>query len=309
MHYISFLLRVILGLLFIYSGYTKFITLSIFEINLVDFGLSNWTFAPILARIFIGLEYILGVYLILGWNLKKQTIPISLALLVLFTGALGYMIWSGQLDKSCGCFGTAHPMSPIQGIYKNIVLAIVLVIIYRFDQIFHFSLDKFNQAIYWVILVFISNLLFFTQPMKANLDYLDAKKVNYRPPLELLYSAKQSDTPQVNLREGKWIMAFLSLTCKHCKVAAEKLASYKKSNSELPIYFILNGDIKLKDSFLLKYKATEIPHNMFIGTEDVTRLAGNSAPIIFWMNHGIVEKKTNQDNSNLSEMVDWYHEK
>lgn len=305
---IGFVLRIILGVIFIYSSYSKFISLGIFEINLVDFGLASWDLAPIIARVIIGFEYMIGVYLVLGWYLKRFTLPLSISSLVIFTIILVYMLFSGHADKNCGCFGASIEMSPLQGILKNLVMIAMLVVVFFVKPIQEFTLDtKYDTLIYWLLLLLLSSLLFFTHPIMPNMEQMDMKTINYRPPLELLYSKKQNDTPKVDMRKGIWIAAFLSLKCAHCQIAAQKLAGYKKVNPQLPIYFILNGDSTQVDSFLIRNKVENIEHNLFMGTEDVMKLAGNSAPIIFWLKDGVVEKKTNQINTSLQELEDWFH--
>ena len=259
MAYIGFILRVLIGVLFIYSSYSKFIDITIFEVNLVDFGLANWETSPYITRVIIGLEYVLGVYLVLGWFLKKYTIPIVSFSLIIFCIALGYMIYSGNADKNCGCFGASMSMSPIQAIYKNVIMLVILLLIYRLRSVFLFTLGtNYDRLIYWGIFVLLGTFLFITHPISSNLRQMDLQTVNYRPPLELLYSPKQNDRPKVNLKKGRWIAAFLSLKCKHCNDAAMKLSSIKRQNSEIPIYFILNGDKNLVDSFFVRNNVENI---------------------------------------------------
>jgi uncharacterized membrane protein YphA (DoxX/SURF4 family) len=59
---ISIILRIILGLVFILSAYSKLIAPGIVEIIIVDHGLApSREVAAILVRILIGLEFALGV--------------------------------------------------------------------------------------------------------------------------------------------------------------------------------------------------------------------------------------------------------
>ena len=60
---------------------------------------------------------------------------------------------------------------------------------------------------------------------------------------------------------------------------------------------------------MLNNKVKNISFNRFVGAEDMTKLAGNSAPIVFWLNNGIVVKKTKKEDSNYEEMVTWMEKK
>ena len=55
-----------LGLIFIYSGYTKlYPVIETFEFTFIDIGVANWYTAPLIARLLIGLEFFIGLLLIL----------------------------------------------------------------------------------------------------------------------------------------------------------------------------------------------------------------------------------------------------
>ena len=79
---IAITLSIIVGSIFIYSGYTKlFPVIETFEFTFVELGIANWYTAPFIARLFLGLEFFVGCLLILNYQLKKITIPITIILL------------------------------------------------------------------------------------------------------------------------------------------------------------------------------------------------------------------------------------
>ena len=55
-----FILCSIMGLVFLYSGYTKLEPIEPFEYTFVDLGVANWRIAPFMARFMIGLEFLIG---------------------------------------------------------------------------------------------------------------------------------------------------------------------------------------------------------------------------------------------------------
>ena len=113
--------------------------------------------------------------------------------------------------------------------------------------------------------------------------------------LDTLYTSTDIQKPVVDLRKGKHIIAFMSLTCRHCKVAAYKIHILNKQHPEIPFYFILNGDEKKLQSFFDETKSENIPH-MILNGERFIRLAGYNMPSIVFLNNSIVDKKTNYLN-------------
>ncbi len=59
-----FILCSILGLVFLYSGYTKLDPIEPFEYTFVDLGIGGWKLAPFIARFMIGLEFLIGFLLL-----------------------------------------------------------------------------------------------------------------------------------------------------------------------------------------------------------------------------------------------------
>ena len=79
------LLSLSLGLVFLYSGYTKLLpVIETFEFTFVDIGVANWYTAPVIARLMIAFEFLIGILLILNYNLKRFTIPLTIGVLVFF---------------------------------------------------------------------------------------------------------------------------------------------------------------------------------------------------------------------------------
>ena len=94
----------LLGLLFIYSGYTKINPIEPFEYTFVDLGIINWTLAPFVARFMIGLEFFIGLMLFFNLYLKKFTVKLTAITLVIFTIYLLVMILREGNNGNCGCF-------------------------------------------------------------------------------------------------------------------------------------------------------------------------------------------------------------
>ncbi|MBK7816218.1 MAG: DoxX family membrane protein [Sphingobacteriaceae bacterium] len=85
------LLSIALGAIFIYSGWSKLDpVIETFEFTFVDLGIGNWYTAPIIARLLIGLEFLIGFLLIINYDLRKFTLPLTIGLLIFLAFTLRF---------------------------------------------------------------------------------------------------------------------------------------------------------------------------------------------------------------------------
>lgn len=265
---IAILLTASLGGIFIFSAAAKIYPMEPFEFQFVDLGIATWKTAPYIARLFIALEFFLGMLLLLNISLKKITLKLAIALLFFFCIYLGFRIIAEGNTGNCGCFGELVRMSPLEGIIKNIVLIFTCCIAY-FSVGNELWTKKWKKRIIPVLAIVAFCLGFFIYPIDAvKSSSIDKATLNYRVPLELMYDSTQTEIPAIDLRRGKHIIAFLSLTCSHCRVAAKKLYIIHKKNPTLPIYMALNGDKELLTDFFDDTNTKSIPHNLFLGPEN-----------------------------------------
>lgn len=300
------LLSALLGLVFIYSGYTKLVpVIETFEFTFVDIGIGNWYTAPVIARLLIGLEFFIGFLLIINYNLKKFTLPLTIGLLAFFCVYLILQIMISGNNGNCGCFGEHLKMTPLQAIIKNVVMIALSVLIYfkwegwkiRYNKLFYsfFGLSA-------VMLPFLLNPVDYTYSSN-NLD----EKVNYPLELDLLYKPEDTskvEMPKKELRSGKQVLAFLSLKCPHCRIAAKKFRLIHKNNPSLPIYFVLNGNKKDLKAFYEETKAQDIPASFALGKSFVN-LSGTNLPKIYYIDNSIVVKKVDYYELNQYKIEEW----
>ncbi len=132
--------RVLVGILFIFSGLVKAIDPLGLAYKMQEF-FEAWTNAGIMpslmswlnaqALIFsifmITMEVVLGVALLLGWR-KNMVSWLLLLLMLFFTFLTSYVLFSGKI-RACGCFGDCIPLTPIQTFTKDIVLLVLVLLI------------------------------------------------------------------------------------------------------------------------------------------------------------------------------------
>src|ERR1700712_1187718 len=127
------IIRVLTGLLFIFSGLVKAIDPLGLAYKMQEFfeawghtaSLTNMMnaldgYAVPFSIIMITLEVVVGVALLLGWQ-KKITAWILLLLMLFFTFLTSYVLFTGKI-RACGCFGDCIPLTPMQTFTKDIVL-------------------------------------------------------------------------------------------------------------------------------------------------------------------------------------------
>src|SRR5690606_35750896 len=106
----------------------------------------------------------------------------------------------------------------------------------------------------------------------------------------LYYSSNSQNKPApIELRKGKHIVAFMSLTCSHCKKAAFLLQVIHRQHPELPIFFVLNGHPDFLEDFFNETHAKGVPHILFRGGDEFQSMAGPGVPAIYYIHNSIIE--------------------
>lgn len=300
--FLPVLLSLIIGAFFIFSAWSKTQPLSYFEYTIssqlhVSRGLAAWA-----ARFFIGLEAALGLLLFVNVSGRgKWVIKACIGLSLIFSIHL-VLLWIHMgNDVNCGCMGSLAPMSPALSLLKNIVLLLLLLVLLRYTRT---EKNLIQHILSLVVTVFIIALPFFIFPATAPQTL----------PLSILYQPEQAMSPKVELRKGKHIVCFLSLTCTHCRDAATKIHRIKSDNPAIPFYFIFPDEendtireLKLKD-FMDHTLDTDIPYS-FIGYKtfvDMVKAAGeDGVPTMLWMQDTVIIRKMEVPDIHQKEMEQW----
>jgi hypothetical protein len=297
------LLQLFVGGTFIFSAISKLPTLEVFGWTIVENTPLNWTISEWLARLLIGTELFLGIFFVFHFPIKKYFIPISLGLLTTFTLYL-IIIWVQYGNHgNCGCFGDLLPMTPLESIIKNICLAIAIGVCKVLGSEYKFPYQRvLIAAIGTLCLAFP---IWFLPPESIYIQ--DEEPHLKRPiPLSILYQSHINKAPSAELRKGKHIIAFMSLTCSFCRKAAIRLRIMKKKNPTLPIHLILNGDSTNLKPFFEETQATNLPFTHFNGvTEFIKMNEGTSLPSIKWVVDTTLVRESNYITLNERGILKW----
>lgn len=133
--------RVLVGLLFIFSGLVKandplglsYKMQEFFDVWAQNPSLTHFmqwldVYALPFSIIMITLEIIVGIGILLGtW--KKFFSKLLVILIIFFSFLTGYAVLSGKI-ATCGCFGDCIPLTALESFIKDLILLVLVLIIY-----------------------------------------------------------------------------------------------------------------------------------------------------------------------------------
>ena len=229
-----FILRVILGIVFIASAILKLFPIEAFkERILVTAPFLGWTFSMILARFVIAFELTLGIFLIVGLWLRRIVYPLTIAMLVFFTGIIIYSLIRFGNESNCGCFGELLPFSNIQSLIKNIVLIALTILLFIFSP-------KQSLKYWWVgccVLAIYVFSIFMIHKIPLFLGEIDLKEPVPAAYIHSdYYKNKETDLMQ------KHLALFLSCTCPRCKEMVRNMETLNRIYSFQNVYYFIYED-------------------------------------------------------------------
>lgn len=175
MKVLTYISRVLVGLLFIFSGFVKAVDpLGTVYKNgdyFTDaFHLPGLTFLSFpLAIIMIAAEFTVGLMLIVN-VLPKLASWGALLLMLFFTPLTLYLAIANPVSD-CGCFGDAIKLTNWETFYKNVIILLLVIFVFVMRNKFELKMTKKNQ---WIILLgFIALTVGFQYYNLNNLPIID----------------------------------------------------------------------------------------------------------------------------------------
>ncbi len=136
MKYIVGFSRIIVGILFIISGYIKLNDPVGFSFKLEEYFSESVLNLPFLvpfalwiSLLVVILEVILGVMLLLGF-MRKITLWSLLGMIIFFTFLTFYSAYFNKVTD-CGCFGDAVKLTPWESFTKDIILLVLILVLIK----------------------------------------------------------------------------------------------------------------------------------------------------------------------------------
>ena len=295
---ISWILRLIISALFILSAVAKlypspYFAISTFEVKqLYPLGFSEG-FAPYFSRILIGIEFALGIAILLKDYLKKITIPATILLLAVFTIHLGYTTFVSGNAGNCGCFGELIPMTPVEAIIKNIIAIGLLVWLFKI-------LPADGKSNFWLLKsVGLGCILalFILAPIRPVEKVMDEPTSEIQENLGVVIDStslltnevptaaitkdtvkkveekKLEDAPKkvksgyekyfAGIDTDKKILCYFVPGCDHCMDTAKELNEMRKKDKNFPpVYVIFMNEEPEKIPTFFEFAGTKFPYKM-----------------------------------------------
>jgi len=145
----TWLLRICIGGLFIYSGLQKMVFPDAFAQNVACYLMVPAKYVNMIAFVLPPLEVIAGAVLIFIPYLRQAAALLIFGMLVMFIGATGMALWQG-LEIDCGCTSNSKPLEWSK-IAKNTIyalgcLALLFYLPRRWDHQDHGASDRRRMA-------------------------------------------------------------------------------------------------------------------------------------------------------------------
>ena len=221
--------KCLLGVLFILSAVLKFISIDAFERYLFSFTLFSFNFCSFAARLVIAAESLIGFAFILNYR-HKLLCRITAVVLAVFSCFLLYLVFVGN-EENCHCFGEVIDMRPEESWSKNVGLAILLAVVWRYSGKKEI-LSRWLAHIVFVA-VFIAPFIF---------SVPDCFVRSGRRSKDLVQSVYRPVADSLHLSTGKHMVCLYSVHCSFCKATAQKVAAIARrhhlSGNEVRCLFI-----------------------------------------------------------------------
>jgi len=196
------IIRIFVGLLFIFSGLVKandplgtaYKMEEYFEVWNAGLATSSFFLKDALMSLFHFLndhtlflsvtmnafEIIAGAALLLGWRMKLFS-WLLLLLMIFFTILTGYTYKTGQ-PKNCGCFGDCIKITSEFSFYKDVLLsALILILLFTRKHIKPLFSPRLNTGLMFLVTIFSFGLQWYSLRYLPPVDCLPFKKGNSIP--------------------------------------------------------------------------------------------------------------------------------
>lgn len=169
--------RFLLAALFIFSGFVKAVDPLGFQYKIQDyleaFGLSSWfpaTLPLLIGIVLSAVEFFVGIFLFFGVR-KTTASTLALLLMILMTPLTLYLALFNPVSD-CGCFGDAWVLTNWQTFWKNLVLLVAAISVFRWRSLLvRFVSLKMEWLVSLYTVLFVFTLSFYCLAKLPILDF------------------------------------------------------------------------------------------------------------------------------------------
>ena len=277
---LAYLLKLLLGILFIFSAILKVADMDRFEIYVYSYHFFSLNISFLVARAAIIVELVLGIGL-LSNRLHKLMWWGSVLMLIGYTGLLVYALVLGRTDN-CHCFGDFLRFNPWQSIIKNVVLLVLFGMVRKVAE----RPLRHKWLVLAAVTIVCSVAVFAISPPDNYTPSYESQKNLQR---DLFQEALQSPPlDSYGLTEGKKVVGFFSTSCEYCMMTAQKVSLMQKFYGfpEEDILFVFMGREESVDRFYQESESTKYPYIIYEDVRHLLEINNGVFPLVVMLDNG-----------------------
>lgn len=272
---------ILLGIVFLFSGYSKLISVEAFELEVYSI-FNQFLLTSIFTKAIIALEFLIGLSFVLNfYGSHKWIYKVAVILIALFTLYLIPDLINNPF-KNCQCFGELLPMNPLESILKNLGILILLFVLRNYQGFLFFNKFSRITTVSIITLAFGAFAFQMALAQESVITYtsLERRKLNL-PKLK-----SQPRFSKIQLKNNDFVV-FFSATCPHCYMIAKQLVQIQKTNVIEPLIFV-NGD-SLEYLKFVRETQLKTPQMFNLnGPDFINRFGGQSLPSMYLVRNDTV---------------------
>lgn len=287
MKWLKLALRLILSAFFVVSAISKLQSIESFEVYLYSSTFLNYDMATIVARLIIGAELLIALFLLI--KLKFRLVWwLTFAFLLVLSLFLLFQMLRGS-DENCFCLGELVDFSPTESLIKNGILLLLLLLIRNTPDL---NIKAGNWIFSGLLIVGIAAPLIYSPP---DLFVKQRYKKAEHDQQALDMAIKNGEIPS-EFVQGKKLLSFYSPTCKFCRMAAKRIGTtvkkYDIDPARLNIVFWGDSSSVNANEF---YDKTLSPNYKYVpmGTKPYLKITKGRMPLILLVQDGEVKYQMN----------------
>ena len=311
------LARIIVGVLFIFSGFVKMVDPIGFSYKLEEYlgpAVFDIEFlaphALILAVVLVIFELLLGVMLLLGYAINFTRWALLL-MIIFFTFLTFYSAYFNKVTD-CGCFGDAIPLNPWQSFIKDVILLLLIIFIFKK---YHFIKSIFTvNTNKWVVFVVFIGCLGITYQVLTHLPIIDfrAYKVgnniiekrqaqgNEIPAIQDFYVFDRNEEIADQILQEEKLLMILSYNMNHSEASGWKITKEIIEKAEKNGYKVIGITSSGEKTIENKLTELEIDFPFYAMDETASKTIIRANPGFVTLKNGIVTQKAHwRDAKNL----------
>jgi len=287
-------IRILLSVVFIFSGISKLLSVDNFELYIFSQHLFGFDVSGIIARVIISAEISIGLLLLFNFYFNIIS-KLTLYILLFFSLFLAYKLIVSA-NENCNCFGDIIVFNAGESLLKNFIL-ILMILFIRKKPLLQKPLPQ------WLF-VFILGVSFSTPFIYSPPDIIYRKLYPNSHPFNAEH-IQLSDTT-LSVDEGKKVVAFFSMGCKYCLLAAHKISIIAdNTQTHENIYYVFFGEEKNMEGFWEKSQSKHFPYAI-IPFEEVYEITGGYMPSVFFLENGYIKQRTGYRDLTENNFTDFF---